>query len=265
MNIFLHELRAYRKSTIIWSLSLIALIILFMSMFPAFAKDAEEFKKLLEGYPEPVRKALGMELDSLFTILGFYSYAFLYISLCGAIQAMNIGTAIVSKEVREKTADFLLTKPVTRATILTAKLLAAFTSLVVTNIVFLFTSSLVASQVATEEYSHKAFLLISLTLFFIQLIFLALGFVVSVLARKIKSVITVSLGTVFTFFIIAMLSSTSDDEAKRYFSPFKYFDHAYITENTNYEASFIMVGLAIILTSVITGYMVYKKKDIHAV
>ena len=71
-------------------------------------------KKYLKDYPEPVRKALGLSVDSISSILGFYSYIFLYITLCGAIQAMNLGTSIISKEVSEKTADFLLTKPVTR-------------------------------------------------------------------------------------------------------------------------------------------------------
>ena len=75
MNIFFHELKAYRKSTIIWTVSLVIVVILFMSMFPSFAKDAEEFKKLLEGYPEAVRKAFGIELGNFFTILGYYTYA----------------------------------------------------------------------------------------------------------------------------------------------------------------------------------------------
>jgi ABC-2 type transport system permease protein len=265
MNIFLHELRAYSKSTIIWTVSLIIMVVLFLSIFPTFAKDAEEYQKLLEGYPEAVRKAIGLELNTVFTILGFYSYSFLYISLCGAIQAMNLGTSIISKETREKTADFLLTKPVTRSNIMTSKLLAALTSLMVTNFVFIIASNLMASQVSTEAYSSKGLFLISFSLFLIQLIFLALGLIISVLARKIKSVLTVSLSTVFTFFIISMLSSASGDGAKRYLSPFEYFDTAYIIEHSRYETSFLAVGMVIIVVAVMASYYVYTKKDIHAV
>ena len=43
---------------------------------------------------------------------------------------MNLGIGIISKEVRDKTADFLLTKPVSRVTILVAKMMAAFTCIV---------------------------------------------------------------------------------------------------------------------------------------
>ncbi|WP_442593681.1 ABC transporter permease subunit [Neobacillus sp. D3-1R] len=263
MNIFLYEWKAYRKSTIIWSIVLLTLVVLFMSMFPSISKDAVQYKKLLEGYPEGVRKAIGLNIDSFFSLLGFYSYSFLYITLCGAIQAMNLGVSIVSKEVREKTADFLLTKPVTRSSIITSKVMAALTALLVTNIVFIIGSSLVASQVKVEDFSKQAFFLISLTLLFTQFIFFALGLVLSILMKKIKSVITVSLGTVFFFFIIAMLSSTSGDGVERYLSPFKFFDTAYIIKHSSYELSFLITGIVIMIVSIFTSYLVYIKKDIH--
>ncbi len=215
MNIYFQELKAYRNSMFIWTFSLIALVILFMSMFPSISRDVEVFKELMEGFPEAVRKAIGLEIGSFGTILGFYSYIFLYLNLCGAIQAMNIGTSIVSKEVRDKTADFLLTKPVSRTKILTSKLLAAPTTLLITNVLFIAAASIMASLVKTEAYSSKIFFMISISLFFVQLIFLALGIIISVIVPKIKSVLTMSLGTVFTFFIIGMLASTTGDEAKR--------------------------------------------------
>lgn len=265
MNMYVHELKAYRNSTFIWSFSLVALVLLFMSMFPTIAGDVDEFKKLMEGFPEAVKNAIGLNVESFGSILGFYSYVFLYISLCGAIQAMNIGTSIVSKEVRDKTADFLLTKPVSRKMILTSKLLAALTSIVITNVVFLIVASIVFSMVKIEDYSIPIFLMISLSLFFIQLIFLALGIITSVIVPKIKSVLTVSLGTVFAFFIIGMLISTTGDEAKRFLSPFKYFDTAYIIQNASYELPFLLVGIGIIVIALVASYRIYTKKDIHAV
>jgi ABC-2 type transport system permease protein len=263
MNVFLHECRAYRKTTLIWTLSLVGMMVLFMSMFPTIAKDIEDYKKVLDGFPDAMKQALGLQVDTFGSVLGFYSYVFVYISLCGAIQAMNFGTAIVSKEVREKNADFLLTKPITRKTILTAKVLAAFTSILFTSIVYLVASWIMVAVVATDEYSTKAFLLISISLFLLQVIFLAIGIFLSVYLPKIKSVLSVSLGTVFAFFIIGMLSS-SGDEFKRYLSPFKYFDSYYMIEHTSYEGAFLIVGLGIVVVAIIASYFYYTKKDIHS-
>lgn len=265
MNIFLYELKAYRKSTLIWTISLVAIVILFMALFPSISNDIEDFTKLLEGYPEPVRKALGLELNTFGSILGFYSYSFVYITLIGAIQGMILGTSIISKELREKTADFLFTKPVSRTRILTSKLLAALASLIFTNVCYVVAASIIASQVKVESYDIKIFMMISVTLLFVQIIFLALGTIMSVIIRKMKSVLTVSLGTVFSFFIIGMIAASGEGEGKRYLSPFKYFDSAYIIENGRYETSFIFVGLGVVIISILTSFIIYTKKDIHTV
>lgn len=263
MNILLHELRAYRKSTIIWTISLIGIAALFMSLYPSFSRDTEEFRKLLEGYPAALREAFGINLDTFFSILGFYCYGLSFVTLSGAIQAMNLGTSIVSKEVREKTADFLLTKPVTRQRVLANKLLAAFISIIITNIVYIAAATLIANQVKTDDFQLSIFILLSLTLFFVQLIFLAVGIIISVIVPKIKSVLTVSLATVFTFYFLGMFSSI--DEAKRYLSPFKYFDTAYIMEKSGYEISFLITGAVVIILAIGASFLIYTKKDIHSV
>lgn len=265
MNIFLHEWKAYRKSVVIWSLSFIAIIVIFMSMYASFANDAESFIKILENYPEAIRNAIGFNQENFFTILGFYSFPLSFITLCGAIQAMNLGTSIVSKEVREKTAEFLLTKPVSRTKILTAKLLAALVSIVMTNIIYFAAASFVALQVKTDDFSLNIFILLSLTIFFIQLIFLALGIIISVIVQKIKSVLTISLATVFAFYFVGMFSDTTRYEVKRYFSPFKYFDTAYIMKHSGYETTFLIAGAVLIILAIAASYIVYNKKDIHAV
>jgi len=265
MNIFLHETRAYRKSTIIWSVSLVAIMVMFISLFPSFSKDAEQMTAMLQGFPEALRQALSLDLENFFTILGFYGYVLSFIILAGAIQAMNIGVSIVSKEVREKTADFLLTKPVTRTAILNAKLLAAFVSLLTTNIVYGTAALQMAMQVEKGYFNVQTFLLLSFSLFIVQLIFLALGIVFSVIFRKIKSVLTISLVTVFSFYFIGAIGGTTEDQAIRYFSPFKYVDTAYILRHSGYEASYLLVAAVLIVVAVVVSYVVYSKKDIHAV
>ena len=70
-----------------------------------------------------------------------------------------------------------------------------------------------ASFVSTEAFDMKIFIMISITMFFMELMFMALGVLVSVIVPKIKSVISISLGTVFSFYIIGMFGSVIDDDA----------------------------------------------------
>lgn len=265
MNIYLHELRSYRKSTITWTISLCAIIIIFLLIYPSFSDNSQEVKKIFDAYPESVRKAFGISIDSITSLLGFYSYIFLYVVLCGAIQAMNYGTSIISKESRDKTADFLLTKPVSRTQVITSKLLAILTSIAITNIIFLCVVFFTANLMKKEAFDVKIFFMISLTLLFMQLIFAAIGILTSVLLPKIKSVIAVSLGTVFGLFIVNMFASIIGEEAIRYITPFKYFDFTYIIKNGSYEARFIILEIILIASALITSYVIYVKKDIHSV
>jgi ABC-2 type transport system permease protein len=261
----MHELKAYRKSTIIWTISLILLVVFFLSIFPSFTKDSAEFKKVLEGYPLGVRKALGISIDSISSLLGFYSYIFGYIVLCGSIQAMNLGISILSKEVREKTADFLLTKPITRTQVVTAKLLAALTSLLITNIIYIAAASIMATAISEKSFDTSVFLMVSLSALLIELMFMVIGVLISVLISKIKSVVPLSLSIVFAFFIISMFESVIGEKAIRYITPFKYYDSAYIIKHSSYEAPFMLLEAAFVLIAIILSYVIYVKKDIHAV
>ncbi len=265
MNIYLHELKSLRKSTIIWTCSLIALAALYFSVYTGIVQDAEDFTKLLANYPAPVRAALGISLDNITSVLGFYSMIFSFITLCGAIQAMNLGLSILSKEARERTADFLLVKPVSRPSIISAKLLAALTALLITNVLYFAASSIFASIVKTSEFSNTAFFMINLSLFFLQLIFLAIGMVVSVFFKKLKSVLPVSLGTVFGLFIAGALIAAGKEDAARFISPFKYFDLSYIIKNASFETPYLITGAVIVIVAIAATYVIYSKKDIHAV
>lgn len=265
MNIFLYELKAYRKSTIIWTASLAFICIFYLSVYPAFSSDAEEVKLLFSGFSPEVLAALGFNLDTFFSVLGFYSSVFGYISLCGAIQGMNLGLSIISKESRNKTADFLLSKPVTRTKVLTGKIAAVVTSIVFTNVAYLIISTLTALYVKNGDFSVKSFILISLTLLFIQLIFAAVGILIAVICKRIKSVISVSLAVVFLTFIVGMLSTIIEDEIIRYLIPFKYFDFNYIINNSSYESFYVVLSLAIIVASIGASYLIYVKKDIPSV
>ncbi|MGB8451114.1 MAG: ABC transporter permease subunit [Anaerocolumna sp.] len=266
MNMYLHELKSLYKSAIIWTCVLIALAALFLSVYPGMADDAVDFKKILGSYPAAVRAMLGIDLDYITSLLGFYSMIFSFITLCGAIQAMNLGISALSKESRERTADFLLVKPVSRASIVSAKLLAAFTTIVATDIVFTAVSTILVNSVKSDDFSVKLFFLVNLTLFFIQLIFVALGVVISVFFKKLKSILPISLGVVFGFYMIGALIATGDnDKAARFISPFKYFNIPYIIQNAGYETEYLITGGIIVIVAIIASYIIYINKDIHAV
>ena len=122
-----------------------------------------------------------------------------------------------------------------------------------------------ASATSPQAFSLTLFLMISATLFLIQLMFLALGVIISVIAPRIKAVLPVSLGTVFAFFFISMFGSAIGDNNLRYITPFKFYDPAYIIKNANYETPFVLLEVGLITLAIAASYIIYVKKDIDSV
>lgn len=264
MNIYRHELRSLRVSAMIWAGSLSALTVVFFTIFTSFSQDAEAAMSVISNLPEPVLDALDISPDTFFSVYGFYAYLLNFIMLAGAVQAMNLGVGVLARDEIGKTADFLLTKPVSRRHIVTSKLLAALTIILITNLVFYVASFASAMFVATSNLNVATFVLVCLPLLIIQLIFLSIGLIASQIVRRIKSITALSLPVVFGFFIIGMLGAIIGNEASRYISPFKFFDFSHIIATNSYEPAYLAVGIAIILISVPLSYRIYIHKDIRA-
>jgi len=265
MNMYIHELKASRKSTITWAITLIGVLTLYMSFYSTINNDADTFIKILEGVPPVVKQAIGLAVNQVTSPLGYYSFVYTFLMVLAAVQALNLGLNIISKEFRNKTADFLLTKPRTRPSVMTAKLLAGVTALIITACIYVVYSAIFVQMVVGQSFNMNALLLISFSLLILQFIFYALGFLIAVIFPKIKSVISVSLPIVFGFYFVNILASITGDQLYEYLSVFKYFDPNYIVLNMRYETKYVILSMLIVIICFALSYIVYSKKDVHAV
>lgn len=265
MNVFLREVAANRKSTFTWMVAMAGMVVLFMlGMYPAFTADVEASKALLNGLPEAVRAAFSISVDTFFSIFGFYAYFLSFAVVAAAVQAMNAGAGVIAKEFAGKTADFLLSKPIGRSTVITAKLAAAFVSVLLIGGAFGAAGYLAALGSAEEEFSAGTFLLLSLTMVLIQVFFMALGALGAVLIPKIKTTIALTLPTVFTFYIIGTLGEILGSEEVRWVTPFKFFDPLFIVRNNALERRFLLLEAVLVVAFLAATYLIFAKKNIRA-
>ena len=262
MNLFLRELRAYRRSTLIWAASLGVIVVLFMGLYPGFSSDVAGLEKVLEQFPAAIKAAFNLTADTFLTAAGFYGYVLSFVILAAAIQAMNLGTGVIAKEGSGKTADFLLSKPVTRSRVITAKLLAVMLAVVLTNLVVVAVSFAGMAAVAPDEFEPVTIGLMAFTMLLVQIVFLALGALMGVVLPKVKSVVSVSLPTVFAFYIIGALGDVLGNEEVRFVSPFRYFDPSYIIRNQSLETAYVILGAGIVVVAIALSYVVFLKKDV---
>lgn len=264
MNVFSYETKAVLKSSVIWAVSLMLGALMMISMYPGFAKDMQAFREILASYPPQVLVAFGAEMDIVETFGGFFAFGMIYVIFAGAVQGMMLGIRSVSREFNEKTAEFLYTKPVTRTHVLQHKLLAAGCNVLFTVCLYGILTYLCAiSIVGQDKVDMKVYLLLTLTLFLIEILFLSFGFLTGVLLGKVKSPIMLSLGVVSCFFLVELIGNSTDEWFVHLVSVFNYFTPAKVVEDGGLEWSYVLLCLVLTTLCFGTGLVIFKKKDIH--
>lgn len=265
MNIFIHELKSYLKSVGVWSVAIFLIILIYFSAFNAVAVEAAELEEMLSSFPDELLIAFGMNDMDFASLLGFFGVVFLFCQICLAIQASNYGISLVSIEERELTADFLLPKPVGRGKILTAKLLAAFTALTATNLTVWASSFIVISLNRDgRAFDVRTLVLILSTIVLFQLFFLSAGIILSLLMKRVRSVIPLSMALSFGMYILNIFGTMLGEDKLEIVSPFRHFDPNYILANGSYDLPLVMISVAVIVIAIPASYVLYQKRNITA-
>jgi ABC-2 type transport system permease protein len=263
MNIFVHELKTKIKSITIWAGSIAALTLIFMSLFKAFSTQSAMVNDLMKSFPQELLIAFGMVDMDFSTVLGFFGLLFVFSQVCLAIQAANYGVGLVSIEETEWTADFLLSKPVSRIQIMTSKLLAALTSLAITQGVVWASSFLFINIFRQgQEYQTKPLVLLLLSMIIFQLFFLTVGMVISLLVKRVRNVLPFSMALVFGLYILNAFGGMIGEQSLEILSPFKHFTPSYIIRHAAWDWPLVMVSIGLIIISSIGSYVLYARRNI---
>ena len=264
LSIVKRELRANRNRFLSWTIPLGLLVFMALSMFPEMAKQGLIDAKL-KAMPEALRTAMGFGKINLNEAMGFYGSAIsLYVTLVGGMFAALLGANALAKEESERTAEFLLTKPVSRGAIVVGKAGAVIAYVVLFNLVMTLVSYLALEAYASGQYAMDTFLAVSVAHLLIVATLAALGFFASALLSRSRSVLPIAMGGVLGTYLLGVFSQISDGMAVLgWFSPFQYAASADIVEAGGLPAG----ALALFVLTVggfVGAYWLYGRKDITA-
>ena len=178
-----HELRQGKLSLIIWTLSIGFLMAVCIFLFPEMKSQMKDVNKIFASMGS-FTAAFGMDRLNFGTLTGFYSVECGNIlGLGGAFFATLTSGSILAKEEKDRTAEFLLTHPVSRFRVVTEKLFAVLIQLVLMN-GFILLLSLGSIAMTGEEIPFKEILLLHLAYFLLQIELASISFGVSAFLRK---------------------------------------------------------------------------------
>ncbi|MBP1761971.1 MAG: transporter [Firmicutes bacterium] len=263
MNIFFRELKAHQRSLILWSMAIFFMIISSIGKFTAYAETGQSMNELLSQIPASIKAVLGMGGFDLTKISGFYGMLYLYLLLMATIHAALLGANIIAKEETEKTTEFLMVKPVSRANIITAKLLAALFNIVVFNLVTLFFSVTLMGKYIKGENITREILILMVGMFILQLMFLVIGTVTAAAGKRPGSAASITTTIlVVTFIISSAININSKLAFLKFITPFAYFKAEKLLNGGGFDLVFVILSLVIITILVFVTYTSYGKRDL---
>lgn len=262
--IFKREMKRNLKSLIIWSLILAGLVLMMLSIYPQMAADQKAVEDMMKSYPEPLKKAFGMNELNFGSLLGFYGIEiYMMTTLVGSIYAALLASGILVKEENEKTIEFLLSKPVTRTEIVGQKLAAVVTNLVLMNVLLTLTSIAGFQFADGERYDGRTFAVLMAATFLLHLTIASISFLLSAFMRRSRNIVSVSLGIVFISYFLHITAGVSEKfESLKYVSFFKYVDAAHIVAEGAMEAVYVWIMLLLTGFCIAAAFLYYKRKDI---
>ena len=263
--LFLKELRGNLKALLVWCAGIVFLIGMGAVEFSAGAEQENAaLSKLMDGLPKIIKVMTGMSGFNVSTLEGYYGMLYLYVLLIGACQAVFLGAGIISKEERDKTADFLYTKPLKRNTVITAKLLAAVGNVTILAAVTWLSSKGFMSQYDLDGSFVRFILIGSVNLLVTQFVFLGIGFFVSAVTKTNAKALAISGGiTMFAYILYILVGMSEMLEKFIFLTPIRYFDFELVLRGQTQTVYYFVSALIVAVTLVMT-YVLYNRRNIKS-
>ena len=259
MTLLKHELKRGRLSLIIWSAAISLLLIVCVLIFPLMKASMDELNQVL-GSMGSYSEVLGMDQLDFTDCLQYFSMECSeMLGLGGGLFAALAGIAALAGEEKERTAEFLMTHPVSRQRIVAEKLAALMIRIFVFDVaVTLLTGASIL--LIGEEIHVGKYLVLMGTYLILHLELALISFGLSAFIRK--GGVPIALGAVMGFYFLSIVSNIAEEaEFLQYLTPFGYANGTYLLEHLHPEPIALSVGIALAAASVLAAFLRYRTKE----
>ena len=262
MTLFLHELKRDAVKLAVWTAVIAFMLLVSIVIYPQMTAqmgDVGDMFAEMGGFSA----AFNMDKINFGEFSGYFAVECgNVLGLGGAFFAAILGIAALAKEEHDRTAEFLLTHPVSRAYVVAAKLGAVLAEILILNLVVSL-SAVAASLAIGQKIDGKLFFTVFLGYLLMQIEIAAVMFGVSAFLRR--SGLGIGLGAAFVLYFMNILANLTDDAAfLRYITPFSYADSTAIVSSGSMEVKYLIPGIAFTLAGIAIAFFRYERKDIQA-
>ena len=261
MTLVKHELKKSRISFLIWTISLGFLLAICIFLFPEMKGQMEGINEMFASMGS-FTEAFGMNRLNYGTLTGFYAVECgNVLGLGGAFYASLCAVGILSREEKDKTAEFLLTHPVSRKRVITEKLVAVVIQITALNLI-IYALSIGSIAAIGEEIPLKEINLLLLAYYLLQIELAGICFGISAFLRKGSAGVGIGIATTM-YFLNLIANITDAAEFLKYITPFGYCEGADILSKGGLDTTLVVIGMVLGIGGIIIAFLKYTEKDIH--
>jgi ABC-2 type transport system permease protein len=258
------EFKVNLKSFIIWLSILIGMFLLVFLIYPSLMTDdtIKSMDELMEIWPPEVLKAFNMDMSSISTAYGWLkTEGFMFVLLIVGIYSSMLGANILLKEESDKTIEYLSSLPITRSKIITNRIIVGIIYIIL--IVLLLGIFNYIALLISGDFDSKQFILLSITPIFIGIPLFAINMFISTFLHKTKKTVGISLGMVFLFYVISVLSELSEKvEFLKYFSIYTLADTRNVISKVEINSVMVVISISITIIFILGSYIRYNRKEL---
>ncbi len=263
-NLIKTELKRDTKIFLIVTLSLTGFFCITLSMYSVMKESMMDIASLYSSMSPAIMKAINFSDGQWNHVLGFYSTYFgYYIPLMAGAYSIFLGVSILSREEQNKTAEFLLAKPISRKEVISSKLSVLIFFIFLLNLTVWLNGVLWTGFISGFKETFVQISILHTYGLFICIFFGVLGFFITVLMKRAKAIIGPAIGIVMFMFMFDMIIRITDKaQFLLYLTPYKYMNVNVMPEDYNMEWWRPGVMAAASVALILLSYLFYKKKDI---
>lgn len=262
MNIIKRELKANLKSFLIWLIPLSLIMYIVTFEFQSFAGNTEIIDAM-ESF-EFLFQALGASITDITTPEGYISLVSIYVFLPLTIYSGLLGSNIISKEEKDKTAEYLFTLPIKRVQVIKSKLIVTVIYSLLINVILLSVICLSYLRFDRSDQYFNFIINLSIGVFLTQIIFLGIGMALSSLLKQYKKsgslLIAILMGTYMISILITMVDGKLD--FLKFLIPFLYFPASDML-SSNFNIFYIILSIVIFIVTTSSTFIFYRKRDLY--
>lgn len=256
-------LRQRRIALMAYSLGGLAMIWLYVSIFPSMQAQLGDYTKLIESMPKGLMKAFGAATvtNNFEGLIGTKLFGFVW-PLIMLFMTVSFSCSAIAGEIEKTTMGLWLSSPVSRLKIYWSKYFAILIALVI-FVVLTVLAVLPMAGLYNIDVSSKHILLLSVVGSLFALSVIGVTFLVSSLFSEKSRVYAVVGGGLVIMYAINLLAALSDKFANLKYASFFYYynsDTLLSGGSINYASLFVF-GLTAI-ASVVAGAIIFKRRDI---